>query len=211
MKKISTVYLLSAIVLLGSCAREYPTFNQMPTNAYQGQKAKSTEQSTPEIATAEVMAAEQPTTEAAKIEALSTNPEVVKMLAGNSPKQIDEQLESALATTQGQALMAKPLVAAQINKARKLIARNELNNSPLSGVQTSQVSKLVNKTLRTHVEKNTLAPVSTKAAKELNQKIKIGLILIGAGIIISLLIPFYIGGIVGLVGVVFVVLGLLEM
>ena len=41
MKKLSTIYLLGALVTLGSCAREYPVFNQMPKNAYIGQPDRS--------------------------------------------------------------------------------------------------------------------------------------------------------------------------
>lgn len=208
MKKISIIYLLSVIVLLGSCAREYPTFNQMPTSAYQKQKVQ---QPVAETAVVEV-AAEKTALEVAKIEALSTNPEVVKMLAENSPRQIDEHLESALATTQGQALMAKPLVAAQINKARKLIAQNELRNAPLSGVQTSKASKLINQTLKNHTEKSTLAPATSQAAQELNRNLQIGLILLGVGVVLGLIPGIrWLGGIAGLAGVIFIVLGLLEM
>ncbi|WP_373511953.1 DUF308 domain-containing protein [Persicitalea sp.] len=210
MKKISTVYLLSAVVLLGSCAREYPTFNQMPANVHVEHKDKveTTTKAPVEIAEAQVeVESPQPFT----VAEISQDEKAMEMLAQNSPRQIDEQLETALASTQGQALMAKPLVAAQINKARKLIAQNEFNNSPLSGVQTSKASKMVNRTLKNHMEKSTLAPTSTKAAKELNRKIKIGLILIAVGILLSL-IPgvWYLGGIVGTIGVVFIVLGLIE-
>ncbi len=209
MKKISTVYLLSAVVLLGSCAREYPTFNQMPANVHVEHKDKVQKSTTTPIAVAEAeVEPAQPTT----MGEISKDEKVMEMLTNNSPRQIDEQLETALATTQGQALMARPLVAAQINKARKMIVKNEFNNSPLSDVQTSKASKLINKTLKKQMEKTVIAPASTKAAKELNQKIKIGLILIGAGIILSVIpIVWYLGGLVGLVGVVFVVLGLLEM
>ena len=45
---------------------------------------------------------------------------------------------------------------------------------------------------------------------QMNQKIKIGLILLLAGIILGLLIHI-LGGIVALIGLVFIVLGLLEM
>lgn len=210
MKKISTVYLLSAVVLLGSCAREYPTFNQMPKNVHIEQKDKTEVKETEAVEVAEAKT-ESKSVQHITIAELSKNEEVMEMLANNSPRQIDEQLESALATTQGRALMAKPLIVAQINKARKLIVQNELRNAPLSDVQTSKASKMVDQVLKKQMKKNTLAPASTKAAKELNQKLKIGLILILAGIVLSLLIPFYIGGLVGLVGVIFVILGLLEM
>ena len=212
MKKISTVYLLSVIVVLGGCAREYPTFNQMPTSAYQGQKARVVEQPAAETAVVEVAAVPESAPKAEKIEALGTNPEVVRMLANNSPKQIDEQLETALATTQGQKLMANPLVATQIDKARKLIAQNELRNAPLSDVQTSQASKLINKTLKKQMEKTTLAPASPKAAKALNNKIRIGLILVLVGLLLYLIpgLGYAVGSIVTVIGIVFIVLGLLE-
>ncbi|GHB58107.1 hypothetical protein [Persicitalea jodogahamensis] len=213
MKKISTIYLLSAIVLLGSCAREYPTFNQMPTNASYSKKASAVEQPTAvEKAEVEVAVAEQPAAKAPKIEELSANPEVVKMLAENSPKQIDEQLERALATTEGKALMAKPLVAAQINKARKMIAQNELRNSPMSTVEASKASKLVNNTLKKQMEKSTLAPASEKAAKALNNKIRIGLILVLVGLLLYLIpgLGYAVGSIVTVIGLVFIVLGLLD-
>ncbi len=211
MKKISTIYLLSAIVLLGSCAREYPTFNQMPTNAHYSSKAGSVEQQVA-VEKVEVAATEQPAAEAPTIEELSANPEVVKMLAEKSPKQIDEQLERALATTQGQALMAKPLVAAQINKARKMIAQNELSNSPVSTVEASKASKLINKTLKNQMEKSALSPASEKAAKALNNKIRIGLILVLVGILVGLIpgIGWTVGSIVTVVGIVFIVLGLID-
>lgn len=204
MKKFSTIYLLAAIVMLGSCARDYATYKYAPNSAYQSSRTE-----TPAVATV----APVEVTEAPTFEGLTSNPEVAKMLAESSPRQIDEQLEKALATTQGQELMARPLVAAQINKAREMIAKNELRNAPASEVQTSKVSKLVNSTLKNHIEKsNTLAPSSTKEAKALNQKVKIGLILIGVGIILAVIPGIaYLGGIVGLVGVVFIVLGLLEM
>ncbi len=203
MKKFSTVYLLAAVVMLGSCARDYATYKHAPNSAYQSSRTQ-----TPTVAT--VTPAE--VTEAPTFEGLTSNPEVAKMLAESSPRQIDEQLEKALATTQGQELMARPLVAAQVNKAREMIAKNELRNAPASEVQTSKVSKLVNSTLKNHIEKsNTLAPASTKEAKAMNQKIKIGLVLLLVGILLSLVIPYYIGGLVSLVGVVFIILGLLDM
>lgn len=211
MKKISTVYLLSAVVLLGSCAREYPTFNQMPQNVHVEHKAKAEAQpvATQEVAEVKI---ETETVQPVTMAEISRNEQVMEMLANNSPKQIDEQLESALATTQGQALMAKPLVAAQINKARKMIAQNEMRNAPMSDVQTSKASKMVNQVLKKQMEKNTLAPTSTKAAKELNQKLKIGLILIGASIILAIIPGLgIVSGLVGLAGVIFAILGLLEM
>lgn len=203
MKKFSTVYLLAAIVMLGSCARDYATYKHAPAAAYLGSRTE-----TPAVAKVEPVE----TTEAPTFEGLTENPAVAKMLAESSPRQIDEQLEKALATTQGQELMARPLVASQINKAREMIAKNELRNAPASQVETSKMSKMVNSTLKKHIEKNnTLAPSSTKEAKAINQKIKIGLILLLVGILLSLIIPYYLGGLVSLVGVVFIILGLLEM
>ncbi len=204
MKKFSTVYLLAAIVMLGSCARDYATYKHAPNSAYLGSRTE-----TPAVAKVAPTEVE----ETPVFEALSSNPEVAKMLAESSPRQIDEQLEKALATTEGQKLMAKPLIAAQITKAREVIAKNELRNAPGSEVATSKVSKLVNSTLKKHVEKSTtVAPESTKAAKALNGKIKTGLILLVAGIVLAVIpgLGWYIGGIVSTIGVIFIVLGLLE-
>lgn len=205
MKKISTVYLLSAIVLFGSCAREYATFKQMPTSAYQGQKAKTMEQPATETTNAEVTAAEQPAAEVANFEALSANPEVVKMLASNTPKQLDEQLETALASAQGLKLMATPLIASRIGKARAMLARIETKQVDVAAVAgSSVVSKMVDKQL----SKN-MAPA---AAKAIDGKVTAGLILVLVGIILGAIpaVGWLVGGIVTAIGVVFIVLGLLD-
>lgn len=213
MKKISTIYLLGAMVMLGSCARQYPVFNQMPTNAYMQHPdrtpVKSVEKTAQVAVTTpadQVAALPENGTNAVE-EALSemdTNPRLSQMLAENSPKQIDEQLETALATTQGQKLMAKPAIAAQINKVRAMMAQPEIQSATTSDVKTSKVSKLVDKSIKKNM--------SPEAAKALNRNLKLGLILIGVGVILSV-IPgvWYLGGIVGLIGVIFVILGLLEM
>lgn len=207
MKKLSTIYLLGALVTLGSCAREYPVFNQMPKNAYIGQPNRAEVKTqtpvevavvTPVISNTTELAQEAPVAEA------MTQGRVSEALVSNTPKQIDEQLESALATTQGQKLMAKPAVAAQINKVRAMMARPEMQNATPSDVQVAKATTLANKSVTKSME--------PAAAKALNRNLKLGLILIGVGIILSI-IPgvWYLGGIVGLIGVIFVILGLLEM
>jgi hypothetical protein len=200
MKKLSTIYLLGALVTLGSCAREYPVFNQMPKNAYIGQPNRSEVKTQAPVEVAVVTPAAQ-TTPVAEVIAEGR---VSEVLVNNTPKQIDEQLESALATTQGQKLMAKPAIAAQINKVRAMMAQPEMQNAKPSDVQVSKATKLIDKSVKKSME--------PAAAKALNRNLKLGLILIGVGIILSV-IPgvWYLGGIVGLIGVIFVILGLLEM
>lgn len=206
MKKLSTIYLLGALVTLGSCAREYPVFNQMPKNAYIGQPNRADVKTQAPVEVAVVTPVEQNTElaqEAPVSEAIAQG-RVSEALVTNTPKQIDEQLESALATTQGQKLMAKPAVAAQINKVRAMMARPEMQNATPSDVQVAKATTLANKSVTKSME--------PAAAKALNRNLKLGLILVGVGIILSV-IPgvWYLGGIVGLIGVIFIILGLLEM
>jgi antitoxin component HigA of HigAB toxin-antitoxin module len=206
MKKLSTIYLLGAMVMLGSCARQYPVFNQMPTNAYMQPKTQTqpgtTEKSMEAAATALPEAGSADVQEA--LAEVEKNPQVSSMLESNSPRQIDEQLTTALASTKGQELLAKPAIAAQINKVRAMMAQPEMQRADLTDVKSSKVSKLVDKSIKKH-----MAP---EAAKALNRNLKLGLILIGAAVILSV-IPglWYLAGIVGLVGVVFAIIGLLDM
>ena len=209
MKKLSTIYLLGALVTLASCAREYPVFNQMPKNAYMGQPNRSEvnvkAQAPAELAV--VTPTAQNTSEPAQVTSLSeavSDGKVSEMLAENTPKQIDEQLERALATTEGQKLMAKPAVAAQINKVRAMIVKDEFQKVNLSDVKSPLASKVVDKQIKKSME--------PAAAKVLNNKIRIGLILILVGILIGLIpgIGWTIGSIVAVVGIVFIVLGLID-
>ncbi len=210
MKKLSTIYLLGALVTLASCAREYPVFNQMPKNAYMGHPDRSEvnvkAQAPAEVAA--VMPVSQTTTESDQVTSLSemvSEGRVSEMLAENTPKQLDERLESALATTQGQKLMAKPAVAAQINKVRAMMVNDEFQNQKLnvSDVKSPLVSKMVDKQIKKSME--------PAAAKALDSKITIGLILILVGIVVGLIpgIGWTLGGIVSAIGVVFIVLGLI--
>ena len=204
MKKLSTIYLLGALVTLGSCAREYPVFNQMPKNAYIGQPNRSEVKTQAPAEVAVVTPSVTETDQSAPVSEVMAEGRVSEVLVKNTPKQIDEQLESALATTQGQKLMAKPAIAAQINKVRAMMAQPEMQNATPSDVQVSKATKLIDKSVKKSME--------PAAAKALNRNLKLGLILIGVGIILSV-IPgvWYLGGIVGLIGVIFVIIGLLEM
>lgn len=206
MKKLSTIYLLGALVTLGSCAREYPVFNQMPKNAYIGQpnRAEVKSQTPAEVAVVTPVTQNTEIAEEAPATEAIAQGRVSEALVTNTPKQIDSQLESALATTQGQKLMAKPAIAAQINKVRAMMASPEMQNATPSDVQVAKATTLANKAITKSME--------PAAAKALNRNLKLGLILIGVGIILGV-IPgvWYLGGIVGLIGVIFVILGLLEM
>jgi|GEM_PF-1651141 hypothetical protein len=208
MKGISTTYLLAAVVMLGSCARQYPVFNQMPTNAYIGQPdrvyitKKATEVaavSTPEKVLAVVEAKEE--ISLAKVDA---DPRLSEMLKENSPKQLDEQLVGALATTQGQKLMAKPAIAAQIEKIRTMLVQMDLQKINPSDVKIGKSSNFVDKTIKKHM--------GPSAAKSLNRDLRIGLILIGIAILVGLIPGLgLVSAILGIVGVVFAILGLLAM
>ncbi|MPR33189.1 hypothetical protein [Salmonirosea aquatica] len=206
MKKLSTIYLLGALVTLSSCAREYPVFNQMPRNAYIGQPNRSEvkAQAPAEVAVVTPAAPNATEVESVPVSEVIAEGRVSEVLEKNTPKQIDEQLESALATTQGQKLMAKPAIAAQINKVRAMMAKPEMQNATPSDVQVTKASKLIDKSVKKSME--------PAAAKALNRNLKLGLILVGVGIILSV-IPgvWYLGGIVGLIGVIFIIIGLLEM
>lgn len=211
MKKLSTIYLLGALVTLASCAREYPVFNQMPKNAYMGQPNRSEVKvqapASEEIAVVNSDAQNAPETKpvVSLSEAVSEG-RVSEMLAENTPKQIDEKFERALATTQGQALMAKPAVAAQINKVRAMMANDEFQNQKLnvSDVKSPLVSKMVDKQIKKSME--------PEEAKALNNKIRIGLILVLIGLLLGLIpgIGWTLGSIVSVVGIVFIVLGLID-
>lgn len=216
MKKRSTIYLLGALVTLASCAREYPVFNQMPKNAYMGQPNRSELKvqapASEAVASEEVAVVNSDAQNAPETKAVVSLSEAVsegrvsEMLAENTPKQLDEKLERALATTQGQALMAKPAVAAQINKVRAMMAKDEFQNQKMnvSDVKSPLVSKMVDKQIKKSME--------PEEAKALNNKVRIGLILILVGILVGLIpgIGWAVGSIVAVVGIVFVVLGLID-
>jgi hypothetical protein len=208
MKKVSTIYLLGAIMMLGSCARQYPVFNQMPTNAYIQPKDKVQPASQPAVesaAVAVVVESEPAVVETpASFSKLMAEPQVAEMLNNKTPKQIDEQLELALATTKGKELMAKPAIASQINKVREMLAKDEFQSINASDVKSPVVSKMIDKQLKKSME--------PKEAKALNNKIRIGLILILIGLLLGLIpgLGWALGGIVSAVGVVFVILGLVD-
>ncbi len=202
MKKINIVYLLGIIVMLGSCAREYPTFNQMPTNAYAAPKAEAL---VTEVAAVEPSAVDAATVQPVTIVEISKDSKAMEMLANNTPKQLDAQLETALASAQGQKLMANPLIASRIEKARTVLAKMDSKHIDMAGVASSPaVSKMVDKQLT-----KALAP---EAAKAVDAKVTAGLILMLVGIILGLIpaVGWLVGGIVTAIGVVFIVLGLLD-
>lgn len=201
MKKINAFYLFGAIVMLGSCAREYPTFNQMPKNVHVAPKAEISSVNVAAVEQAVAVETVQPVTMAE----ISQNPKAMEMLANNTPKQLDQQLETALATTQGQKLMANPLIASRIGQARAMLAKIETKQVDAAAVAgSSVVSKMVDKQLT-----KAMAPA---AAKAINGKITIGLILILVGIVLGLIpgVGWLVGGIVTAIGVVFIVLGLIA-
>lgn len=210
MKKISTIYLLGAIMMLGSCARQYPVFNQMPTNAYIQSKDKIQPVSQPAVESAAVAVVEEKAEPTSVVETpetisgLMADPQVAEMLKNKTPKQIDEQLEVALATTKGQELMAKPAIAAQINKVREMLVKEEFQSVNPSDVKSPVVSKMIDKQIKKSME--------PKEAKALNNKIRIGLILILVGLLLGLIpgLGWALGGIVSAVGIVFVILGLID-
>lgn len=199
MKKINALYLFGAIVMLGSCAREYPTFNQMPRNVQVAPKAE-----TPVEVVAEAAAtvdATQPVTMAE----ISQDPKAMEMLANNTPSQLDAQLETALASAEGQKLMANPLIASRIDKARAMLAKIETKQVDAAGVAgSSTVTKMVDKQLN-----KAMAP---EAAKAVDAKVTAGLVLVLVGLLLGLIpsIGWLVGGIVLAIGVVFIVLGLLD-
>ncbi|WP_373511952.1 hypothetical protein [Persicitalea sp.] len=201
MKKISIVYLFGAVVLLGSCAREYPTFNQMPKNVHVAPKAATTVEIAAVEAPAEAVEVVQPITMAE----ISKDEKVMEMLAQKTPQQLDEQLETALASTKGQELMANPLIASRINKARAVLTKLEAKQVDPSAVAGSAVvTKMVDKQLS-----KSMAPA---AAKAIDGKVTAGLILVLLGIVLGLIpgVGWLIGGIVTAIGVVILVLGLID-
>lgn len=201
MKKINVLYLLGAIFMLGSCAREYPTFNQMPRNAHIAPKAEASVEKVTAVEQAVAVEAVQPVTMAE----ISKDPKAIEMLANNTPRQLDEQLETALASVQGQKLMANPLIASRIGKARAMLAKIEPKQVDAAAVAgSSVVSKVVDKQL----SKN-MAPA---AAKAVDGKVTAGLVLVLVGLLLGLIpsIGWLVGGIVLAIGIVFIVLGLLD-
>lgn len=201
MKKINAFYLFGAMVVLGSCAREYPTFNQMPKNVYVAPKAEAPVE---KVAVIEPATASTPA-QAVTMAEISQDPKVMEMLANNTPKQLDEQLETALATTKGQKLMANPLIASRINKARVMMAKIDNKQVDIATVTgSSAVHKMVDKQLT-----KTMAPA---AAKAVDGKVTAGIILILLGIVLGLVpaVGWLIGGIVTAIGIVLVVLGLID-
>lgn len=185
--------------MLGSCAREYPTFNQMPKNVHVTPKAEASPVNVAAVEQAVAVETVQPVTMAE----ISQNPKAMEMLANNTPKQLDEQLETALATTQGQKLMANPLIASRIGNARAMLAKIETKRVNAAVAGSPVVSKMVDKQLT-----KTMAPA---AAKAIDGKVTAGLLLILVGIVLGLIpaVGWLIGGIVTAIGVVFIVLGLL--
>lgn len=204
MKKLSPIYLIAAVLLLGSCARQYPVFNQMPTNAYMGQPEKAKTVEVAVVAAPEQEVAVVETVEEVNLAKVDTDPRLSEMLKEKSPKQLDEQLAGALATTQGQKLLAKPAVAAQIEKIRTMLAQTDLQKVNPSEVQMAKNSKFVDKAIKKHM--------GPSAANSLNRDLKIGLILIGIAILVGLIPGLgLVSAILGVVGVVFAILGLLAM
>ncbi|GAB3174555.1 DUF308 domain-containing protein [Telluribacter humicola] len=207
MKKSITVCLLGATLMLGGCARQYPVFNQMPTNAYipQAEKAKPAEAP---IQAQEVAvfneAPSQVTVQQTEAPSVSENLQVSAVLEKNTPKQIDKQLDKALASAAGQKLMANPAMAERIQKVRTMLAQPEVQNMQPNQAEISKAQKLADKTIKKHM--------SPSAAKALNRNLTLGLILIGAAVILALIPGLgLVSTIVGVIGLVFLILGLINM
>ncbi|TDB64073.1 hypothetical protein [Arundinibacter roseus] len=215
MQKISTLCLLATIVVLGSCGRQYPTFNQMPVNAhYEPRERVQPVAETPTVvaeapsqaneATPAVSPIVSSVSEGEVLAGIESDERMTAILAEKSPKQIDQQLENALASAEGQKLLARPAVAAQIEKVRSMLAQTNIQKVNPSEVQVSKASKLVDKSIRKHM--------GPSAAKALNRDLKIGLILIAVAILVGLIPGLgLVSLIVGVIGVVFVILGLIAL
>ena len=196
--------------MLGSCARQYPVFNQMPTNAYiqTEEKAQISSQPVKEDVSVALVEEATPASEAVETPAsfseLIAEPKVAEMLNNKTPKQISEQLEAALATTKGQELMARPAIAAQINKAKAMLEKGEIQSLNTSDVKSPVISKVIDKTIKKNLK--------SQEAKALNNKIRIGLILVLVGLLLGLIpgLGWALGGIVSAVGIVFIILGLID-
>ena len=193
--------------MLGGCARQYPVFNQMPTNAYipQAEKAKRVE--APVQAQEVAVVNETPsqvTAQQVEAPSVSENLQVSAVLAKNTPKQIDEQLDKALASAAGQKLMANPAMAERIQKVRTMLAQPEVQNMQPNQAEISKAQKLADKTIKKH-----MAPSASKA---LNRNLTLGLVLIGAAVILALIPGLgLVSTIVGVIGLVFLILGLINM
>ncbi|WP_247236896.1 DUF308 domain-containing protein [Telluribacter sp. SYSU D00476] len=208
MKKSITLCLLGATLMLGGCARQYPVFNQMPTNAYipQAEKAKRVEApvQAQEVAVVVNETPSQVTVQQAEAPSVSENLQVSAVLEKNTPKQIDQQLDKALASAAGQKLMANPAMAERIQKVRTMLAQPEVQNMQPNQAEISKAQKLADKTIKKHM--------SPSAAKALNRNLTLGLVLIGAAVILALIPGLgLVSTIVGVIGLVFLILGLINM
>jgi hypothetical protein len=204
MKRTITLSLLGATLMLGGCARQYPVFNQMPTNAYFAPAEKA--QPAPVVAQETTPATEpgRMTVQNEQVAAVSEDLNVSAILEKNSPKQVDQQLEKALATTAGQKLMANPEMAQRIQKVRAMMAQPDMQNAQPTQAEVGKAQKLADKVIKKH-----MAP---DAAKALSRNLTIGLVLIAVAIVLALIPGLgLVSTIVGVIGLILIVLGLINM
>ncbi|MBB5284355.1 preprotein translocase subunit SecF [Rhabdobacter roseus] len=221
MQKKITLCLLGATLLLGGCARQYPVFNQMPTQGYLTQVERATKVDQAAPVQESTLAPEQESTPATRMTmqeseapAVAVQPEAVQpeaqptkapeVLWKSTPKQLNEDLSRALATTQGQKLMTNATIADQIQKVQTMLEKADAKAAQPTQAQINKAKKMADKSIKQHM--------GPEAAKALNRDLRIGLILIAVAILLSLIPGFYwVASIVGVIGVVFIILGLVNM
>ena len=225
MQKKITLCLLGATLMLGGCARQYPVFNQMPTQGYltQVERATKVEQAAP--VQESTLAPEQESTPATRmtmqesevpaVAVQPSQPDIVQpevaqpaktpeVLWKSTPKQLNEDLSRALATTQGQKLMANATIAEQIQKVQNMLEKADAKAAQPTQTQINKAKKMADKSIKKHM--------SPEASKALNRDLRIGLILIAVAILLSLIPGFWwVSSIVGVIGIVFIILGLVNM
>jgi hypothetical protein len=195
--------------MLGGCARQYPVFNQMPAperfaHAEKATPAPVDQVTVQEAAPVNESAPARVSLQTEEVASVSQNPQVSAVLEKNTPKQIDAQLEKALATTAGQKLMANPAMAERIQKVRAMMAQPEVQNMQPTQAEIGKAQKMADKAIKKH-----MAP---EAAKALSRNLTIGLILIAVAIVLALIPGLgLVSTIVGVIGLILIVLGLINM
>jgi hypothetical protein len=167
-----------------SSSGQYFDFSTPATTYHKAAPAPAAASNTLTIAQAEPVNAPTPVpaTEAPALEANAAKPAASRQVARTAP------LTSAAVAS---ALEANPHVNALATK--------------LADAKSKRDVKMATKSIKREVK-------SAKKANALNQYMKIGLVLLLAGLILSVLPGLgYVGGIVAIVGLVFLLLGVLEM
>lgn len=184
-------FALATAALLSACSRPYATFQRTQHENFHAQKVEAV---------------------AAPVQADVQVAQVTEGATVATPVQVDVAQPEAVASVENKAVTSKKLEKRMAKVQHLLAVAAEKQTTSSVAANAPHKLNMVEKMLLKKIDKKIKNKVAPDEAKALNSNIRIGLILLLAAIVLSL-IPglWWLGSIAGVAGVVFIVIGLINM